>query len=105
MMRPYRKKPVTIFAEQWFKVGDVPEAPIYAPTDPKIPISPMTILPVGKCEKCSIKIDKHGVVATLEGLQLVCPGDFIVKGVAGEFYPVKPGIFRETYEVVNSKDG
>ena len=28
----------------------------------------------------------------------VAPGDWIVKGVAGEFYPVKPSIFEATYE-------
>lgn len=26
-------------------------------------------------------------------------GDFIIKGVQGEFYPCKPGIFAETYEI------
>ena len=27
-------------------------------------------------------------------------GDYVLKGVRGEFYPCKPDIFRETYEVV-----
>jgi hypothetical protein len=29
------------------------------------------------------------------------PGDFIIKGVEGEFYPCKPDIFRKTYEEVH----
>lgn len=29
-------------------------------------------------------------------------GDFIIKGVQGEFYPYKPDIFEKTYELVGS---
>lgn len=39
-------------------------------------------------------------VNTLEGLLCVRPGDWIIKGVAGEFYPCKPEIFEKTYEPV-----
>lgn len=38
---------------------------------------------------------------TLEGDMEVAPGDWVIKGVAGEFYPCKPGIFAATYEAVN----
>lgn len=38
------------------------------------------------------------VIQTLEGNMEACPGDWIIKGVAGEFYPCKPGIFAATYE-------
>jgi len=41
-------------------------------------------------------------VKTLEGNMRASPGDWIVKGVQGEFYPVKPDIFDETYEPVES---
>ncbi len=40
-------------------------------------------------------------INTLEGAHWVSPGDWIVKGVAGEFYPVKPEIFAQTYEAVD----
>lgn len=40
------------------------------------------------------------VIHTLEGNHNALPGDFIIKGVAGEFYPCKPDIFEATYEVV-----
>jgi len=40
----------------------------------------------------------HVVITTLEGNVVAGPGDWVIKGVAGEFYPCKPGIFNATYE-------
>jgi len=40
-------------------------------------------------------------IETLEGVMQASRGDFIIKGVQGEFYPCKPDIFAETYEEVN----
>jgi hypothetical protein len=39
-------------------------------------------------------------IITLEGTHVADKGDWIVKGIKGEFYPVKPDIFDATYEVV-----
>jgi hypothetical protein len=39
-------------------------------------------------------------IATLEGTMVARPGDWIIKGVKGEFYPCKPDIFEATYEAV-----
>jgi len=39
-------------------------------------------------------------IITLEGTMGAIPGDWIIKGVQGEFYPCKPGIFDITYEMV-----
>lgn len=39
-------------------------------------------------------------VKTLEGTMVAREGDYIVKGVQGEFYPVKDEIFRYTYSLV-----
>lgn len=39
-------------------------------------------------------------IKTLEGVMTANPGDWIIKGVAGEFYPCKPDIFEQTYELV-----
>jgi len=36
-------------------------------------------------------------IATLEGSHRVSEGDYIIKGIAGEFYPCKPEIFEQTY--------
>ncbi|WPZ36720.1 hypothetical protein T8K17_11295 [Thalassobaculum sp. OXR-137] len=37
-------------------------------------------------------------ITTLEGVMTASPGDWIIKGVKGEFYPCKPDIFEATYE-------
>lgn len=39
-------------------------------------------------------------IKTLEGTMEISDGDYIIKGVHGEFYPCKPNIFHETYELV-----
>ena len=39
-------------------------------------------------------------IKTLEGKMIANFGDWIIKGVAGEFYPCKPSIFEATYERV-----
>lgn len=39
-------------------------------------------------------------IATLEGKITASPGDYIIKGVQGEFYPCKPDVFKATYEEV-----
>jgi len=38
------------------------------------------------------------VIPTLEGEMTANAGDYIIKGVQGEFYPCKPDIFEATYE-------
>lgn len=38
------------------------------------------------------------VIETLEGNMIASTGDWIIKGVKGEFYPCKPDIFEATYE-------
>lgn len=40
----------------------------------------------------------HLIVRTLEGELRAAPGDWIIRGVKGEFYPCKPDIFEATYE-------
>lgn len=40
------------------------------------------------------------VINTLEGAMRADPGDWIIRGVNGEFYPCKPDIFEKTYEAV-----
>ena len=42
-------------------------------------------------------------IPTLEGAMTASPGDWIIRGVQGEFYPCKPDIFAETYEPVEVK--
>lgn len=40
-------------------------------------------------------------IKTLEGTMLASEGDYIIKGIQGEFYPCKPDIFLKSYEPVN----
>lgn len=40
-------------------------------------------------------------ITTLEGVMEASVGDWIIKGVKGEFYPCKPDIFDATYEIVD----
>ena len=40
-------------------------------------------------------------IETLEGEMRADPGDWIIKGIKGEFYPCKPDVFEATYEPVN----
>jgi hypothetical protein len=45
--------------------------------------------------------NNHMLIPTLEGEMRADIGDWIIKGVGGEFYPCKPDIFEKTYEKVN----
>lgn len=40
-------------------------------------------------------------IKTLEGTMTANEGDWVIKGIKGEFYPCKPDIFEATYEAVN----
>lgn len=84
----YRKKPVVIDAARWFRLGDDPRVVRYSHPMP----------PTALCDRCNGPLDRHGWVQALEGGHRVCPGDWIITGVAGEAYPCKPDIFDRTYE-------
>lgn len=43
-------------------------------------------------------------IDTLEGQMRADPGDWAVRGPSGDFWPVKPDIFAETYEPVEASD-
>ena len=89
----YRKKPVVIEARQWLKSGDHPEVRNIAFLD--------DMYFTGMGGATIVNRDEYGVIGTLESPKhLVSPGDWIITGVKGEFYPCKPGIFEKTYEEV-----
>lgn len=88
-MKEYRKKPVVVLAKRWYKIGDVPESSI-KPYE--------NLFPDWVCNHCGKGVEEHGMCDTLEGFHIVCPGDYIIRGIAGEFYPCKPDIFSKTYE-------
>lgn len=79
----YRKKPVVIEAVQW--TGDnLREIKEFMEVD-SVPYN---------AQKDSF------LIKTLEGNHEASKGDWIIKGVKGEFYPCKPDIFELTYEEV-----
>lgn len=83
-MAKYRKKPVVIDAVKW---------------DGKNVKEVMDFM-TWRNASYSLTLSAGLVIHTLEGNHNALPGDFIIKGVAGEFYPCKPDIFEATYEVV-----
>jgi len=46
------------------------------------------------------QIDGEALISTLEGNLVASPGDYIIRGIDGEYYPCKPDIFNETYELL-----
>jgi hypothetical protein len=88
MMGFYRKKPVVIEAFQIEGDGQSMSSEMHG----LIKNSDRQILvwPDG-----SISIE------TLEGSMSANPGDWIIRGVKGEFYPCKPDIFAATYDAVS----
>lgn len=100
-MARFRKKPVVIEATQWFRNGDHPED-----GDPETEGEVVRYFRRPEPEyagdvihdACGRAWHTHGWIDTLEGGHTVCPGDWIITGVQGERYPVKPDIFNATYE-------
>lgn len=47
-------------------------------------------------------VDGNGnvVIPTLEGNMIASIGDYIIKGLRGEFYPCKPDVFEKKYELI-----
>lgn len=55
------------------------------------------------CPNCSFNDVRERIsIDTLEGTIYASPGDFIIRGVQGEFYPCKPDIFDQTYIVLGA---
>lgn len=51
-------------------------------------------------ENLELHATDQPVIDTLEGQMRVSPGDWVIKGLRGEFYPCKPDIFEATYDPV-----
>lgn len=59
-----------------------------------------TLVALGSLGLKPVIEDNRLVIETLEGVMSANVGDYIIKGVNGEFYPCKPDIFEKTYEIV-----
>lgn len=88
-MAKYIKKPVTIEAIQWTGLNH-DEIRAFCPTA-KLDIID-TAWKVGKGGVHTLLI-----IPTLEGDHHASVGDYIIRGVKGEYYPCKPDIFAATY--------
>ena len=79
-MKKYRKKPVIIEAVQYNgeNIAEISEF----------------------VTNRGMSFDGELKIETLEGTMIASIGDYIIKGVKGEFYPCKPDIFEQTYEEV-----
>lgn len=86
MAQKYRKKPVVIEAELFDGSNHID---IYEFTNgqssPRVSTNESFGMPL--------------IIPTLEGDMIASPGDVIIKGVNGEFYPCKPDIFAKTYDL------
>lgn len=91
-MKKYRKKPVVIEAVQWTGHNFDECTNFMGETcGNKIAYEDYE-------EQC-IKLGEI-TIRTLEGDMIASKGDYIIKGVNGEFYPCKPDIFAKTYEEI-----
>lgn len=87
-MSKYRKKPIVIDAIEW-----------------TLHTSKEEILSLGPTDRDMYQdSDGNLFIKTLEGDMKAGIGDYIIKGIKGEFYPCKGDIFRATYELVEEQD-
>ncbi len=97
-MARFRKKPVVIEAWHWLFNNKQEKDPVWIITalgkwpdmggiafDPDHPDGPRI------------------AIATLEGVMVAIPKDYIIQGVKGELYACKPDIFKMTYESAESE--
>ena len=82
MVKKYRKKPVVVEAVQW--TGD-------------------NTYEIMKWVGDKVYFRDALYIKTLEGDHRAIVGDYIVKGIKGEFYPCKLDIFEKTYEPVEER--
>lgn len=88
-MPKFRKKPVVIDAvlwdgsiEAWLAITAISFPTVFTPKDESFDF----------------------YISTLEGDMLCRKGDWVIKGVNGEFYPCKPDIFEKTYDIVEDSE-
>lgn len=91
-MKNYRKKPVVIQAIQFFDQAE-------------------EIINIQEfMGNIDITIDYKDIddpklkIETLEGIMNASLGDWIIKGINGEFYPCKPDIFEKTYDLADAPE-
>lgn len=108
----YRKKPTLTEATQWFKNGDHPqdrsvkiELTSGSPglSEGKVVKHWRSLkIPGGRfCQECGNVFQRHGLLSegvSVNGENLVCPGDYIVTSAKGKYYVLKVAEFEAMYE-------
>lgn len=100
--RTYRKKPVEIQAWQWDGTaqGATPiinwilgagGTAVYECSDPE------------RCVEFNGDCPHYLAIRTLEGTMRASIGDYVIRGLQGEFYPCKPDIFADSYVSVDEE--
>ncbi len=108
----YRKKPVLTEATQWFKNGDHPKdrsTPVEkAGGSPGLTEGEVVRyfrrlnIPGGRfCNDCGNVMQHHGLLneeLSLNGEEIICPGDYIVTDRKGRYYKLSSAEFEAQYE-------
>jgi hypothetical protein len=84
-MPQFRKRPVVVEAWQYTGDGLIPEIP-----------------PTKQREVDHPEDGKRLLIETLEGTMAARPGDWVIRGTAGEYYPCASEIFSEIYDLIDA---
>lgn len=85
----FRKRPVVVEAMQWNGRRELPD--------------PFNVGAIRYCEEGFVHDPRPYLsIKTLDSVAYAFPGDWIVRGTAGEFYPCRSDVFAETYEPASS---
>ena len=111
-MAKYRKKPVVVEAIQWNVPDENGKVKLAKDCKDHTFVRPSSYMEISQlCDTAGCSKEPPywmwqvmGIIDTLESKHVVCPGDYIIKGVNGEYYPCKPDIFEQTYEKADSKN-
>ncbi len=103
-MAKFRKKPVVIDAVRFIDQPTETNESCYDGSECGEPHWYRAARTMELGEVGAINYSDEGVlmIHTLEGIMRAEPGDWIIRGVAGEVYPCKPDIFEKTYEKVSA---
>ncbi len=99
----YRKKPVVIEARQLTgSPSEMNRVHRWVEENTLGIFEPMAVIEGREpCPASGVSIDPRDgrmMIATLEGYHHADYGDWIIRGIKGEFYPCKPDVFEATYD-------
>ncbi|MDD5371422.1 MAG: hypothetical protein PHQ40_20275 [Anaerolineaceae bacterium] len=98
-MAKYRKKPVVVEAFQYFGNAQSNQEVLDLTKGSKTPAFMDAEIAYCSPENPEGFVYPVLKISTMEGDLIIRPGDWVIKGVHGEFYACKPDIFEATYEL------